>query len=56
MYPQPSAERNFRPMIELDQLTPATPWPLLAAPAMVPATWVPWLLSSMGSPSLLRKS
>jgi len=43
-------------MSELVQATPLTPIPLLPTAAMVPATWVPWPLSSMGSPSLLTKS
>ena len=35
--------------------TPTTPVPLSSA-AMLPATWVPWPLSSKGSLSLLTKS
>ena len=52
----PSLLRNFKAMIETDQLTPATPWPLLPTAPIVPETCVPWLLSSIGSPSLSTKS
>ena len=37
-------------MIETDQLMPVTPVPLLPEAPMMPATWVPWPLSSMTLP------
>ena len=39
--PEPRALRNFSGMMRADQLTPATPIPLLPTAAMVPETWVP---------------
>src|SRR5512134_2716822 len=47
--PDPAAFRNLSGMILTFQLTPETPAPLLPTAPIVPATWVPWLLSSNGS-------
>ena len=54
--PPPLESRNFKAMIRTFQLTPATPTELFPTPPMVPEQWEPWLLSSMGSLSLLTKS
>ena len=54
--PEPAELRNLIPMILTFQLTPVTPIPLFPTPPMVPEQWVPWPLSSNGSPSLLTKS
>ena len=43
-------------MIVLFHVTPVTPMPLLPAAAIVPATCVPWPLSSVGLLSWLTKS
>ena len=53
--PLPVASRNFRAMIWTFQFTPVTPMPLLPAAPIVPATCVPWLLSSIGLPLLPTK-
>src|SRR5476649_906503 len=47
--PEPLAPRNFAAMMLAVQLTPATPTALLPDAPIVPATCVPWLLSSIGS-------
>ncbi len=52
--PLPEADRNFKAMIFVDQLTPATPSALFVTAPMVPATWVPCRLSSIGSPSTVE--
>ena len=49
-------QRRRGPTIWTFQLTTATPMPLLPTAPMVPATWVPWPLSSKGLLSLLAKS
>ena len=54
--PLPLAPKNFNAMILVVHATPATPMPLFPTAPIVPATWVPWPLSSIGSPSLLAKS
>lgn len=51
--PEPPLLRNLMATILAPQLTPVTPRLLLPTPAMVPAQWLPWPLSSNGSPSLL---
>src|SRR4029453_11285534 len=43
-------------MIDTSQLTPATPRLLLPCAPIVPATWLPWPLSSSGVLSLSQKS
>ena len=43
-------------MIVLFHVTPVTPTPLLPAAAIVPATCVPWPLSSVGLLSWFTKS
>ena len=50
--PLPLAVRNLRAMMRVFHATPATPTPLFPTAPMVPAQWVPWLLSSIGSASL----
>src|SRR5262249_23351371 len=47
--PTPVASRNFAAIIVAVQLTPATPLPLFPTAPIVPATCVPWPLSSYGS-------
>ena len=54
--PEPEALRNLHAMRRTVQLTPTTPRPLFPTAPIVPATWVPWWLSSMGSESLLAVS
>ncbi|MNY00133.1 hypothetical protein D3C86_1326160 [compost metagenome] len=54
--PEPSEPSTLMARILVLGATPTTPLPLLARAAMVPATWVPWPWSSMGSLSLLPKS
>src|SRR5262245_51701533 len=51
--PEPLESRNLTAMMLAVQLTPATPLPLLPTAPIVPATWVPWLLSSRGKQLLL---
>ncbi len=45
--PLPSASNALTGMIWAAGATPAMPLPLLARAAMIPATWVPWPLSSL---------
>src|SRR5262245_64953673 len=47
--PLPVASRNLDAMMLVVQLTPTTPVPLLPSAPMVPATCVPWPLSSKTS-------
>src|SRR5262245_12069418 len=54
--PLPSAPRNFSAASDTFQSMPTTPRLLLPVAPMVPATWVPWPLSSKGLLSLLAKS
>ena len=51
MVPEPSAVKPLRAMMRARGATPATPRPLSATAAMVPAMWVPWPKSSLGSAS-----
>ena len=53
MLPYPSASKNLQGISLTFQLTPTTPTPLLPTAPMVPATCVPWPLSSIGSESPL---
>jgi hypothetical protein len=48
-YPEPLALKNLRPIMRVFQFTPAIPVALLPVAPIVPETWVPWLLSSIGS-------
>ena len=54
--PLPLAPKNFRAIIFVVHATPLVPMPLFPTAPIVPATWVPWPLSSVGFPSLLTKS
>ena len=54
--PDPEAFRNLHAMRRTVQLTPTTPTPLFPTAPIVPATWLPWSLSSKGLESLLRVS
>ena len=54
--PVPFAFMILTGMMRSDQLMPAMPIPSLALAAMIPATHVPWPLSSAGTLSLLTKS
>ena len=47
--PKPSASNILHGMSRTFQLTPTTPTPLLPTAPMMPATCVPWALSSIGS-------
>src|SRR5208283_5313950 len=47
--PPPWASKNLQGRIWTCQFTPLTPTPLLPTAPIVPETWVPWPLSSMGS-------
>ena len=56
VYPLPLASMNRRAMMRVRWAIPVTPTPLFPVAPMVPATWVPWPLSSIGLASLLLKS
>ena len=47
--PFPSASNILHGISRTFQLTPTTPTPLLPTAPMIPATWVPWEWSSIGS-------
>src|SRR3954463_7841383 len=53
--PLPVASIHFTSINCVTQLTPETPTALLPVAPMVPATWVPWLLSSSGRFVLVTK-
>src|SRR3990167_7449018 len=53
--PYPPLFKNFTGIILTLQLTPTTPSALLPAAPMIPATWVPWPLSSIASVVFDRK-
>jgi len=54
--PLPPPLRNLMATSLRCQFTPTTPTPLSPSAAIVPEVWLPWPLSSNGSPSLLKKS
>ena len=54
--PSPCESRNFSAMILTFQFTPAMPWPLFPRAPSVPATWVPWFMSSCGLLSSFAQS
>jgi hypothetical protein len=55
-YTLPTPSPIFRGIIFTVHATPETPRALFPTAPMMPATWVPWPLSSSGSSSLFTKS
>ena len=53
---QPPTADGLKLAEDMVVATPTTPVPLFPRAAMVPATWVPWPWSSIGSLSWLPKS